>query len=90
MEGAIRLRCEEARANIHFHLDGDDHPHAHRAREHASSCVYCERHLLELREVERRLMALPLQAAPAGLRDRVLAAVRDLPQKPPLRDGRLQ
>lgn len=84
------MTCEEARTSMHFHLDGDDHRHARSAREHATSCVHCERHLLDLKEVERHLTALPAHAAPTGLKSRILAAVRDLPQKPPLRELRVQ
>lgn len=88
--GAVHVTCEEARTSIHFHLDGDDHVHVRRACEHTAACVQCERHLLDLREVEEGLKGLVRYAAPAGLKERILAVVKDRPQKQPLRGFQFQ
>lgn len=87
-KGAIAVTCEEARTHIHFHLDGDDHPHVKRAQLHTAACVQCGEHMYDLKEVEVRLQGLRRYAAPAGLRESVLAMVRDVPQKRPLAERR--
>ncbi len=79
------MTCDEARTSMHFHLDGDDHLHVQNARRHTASCMHCERHMLDLQEVEDRLRTLKRYAAPADLKERILLAVRDTTQKRPLR-----
>jgi|GEM_PF-5962725 len=79
------MTCEEARTSMHFHLDGDDHLHVKNARQHTASCIQCERHILDLQEVEDRLRSLQRYAAPVDLKERILLAVRDTTQKRPLR-----
>lgn len=81
------MTCEEARTSMHYHFDGDDHQHVRNARAHAATCAHCERHVTELEVVERELKSLRKYAAPPGLRDRILDAVRAVPQKRPLRSG---
>ena len=78
------MTCEEARTSMHFHLDGDEHLHVKKARAHTATCIYCERHVLDLQEVEQGLRSMARYAAPQGLRKRILEAVIDLPQKRPL------
>ncbi len=78
------MTCDEARTSIHFHLDGDEHHHVQRAREHARGCVHCERHLLDLEEVERALKGLKRYAAPPDLKEHIMRAVSQASQKRPL------
>lgn len=78
------MTCDEARTSIHFHLDGDDHHHVQRAREHTRECGRCEQNLLDLQEVERALRGMPRYAAPADLKARIIQTVSELPQKRPL------
>ena len=78
------MTCDEARTSIHFHLDGDDHHHVQRAREHTHACIRCEQNLLDLQEVERALRDMKRYAAPADLKARIIQAVSERPQKRPL------
>ncbi|MCY0874869.1 MAG: hypothetical protein OWT28_01080 [Firmicutes bacterium] len=79
------MTCEEAQRSMHYHFDGDDHLHVRKARAHAASCTDCGRHVMDLEMVEQGLRSLQKFAAPPGLRDRILEAVREVPQKRPLR-----
>lgn len=79
------MTCEEARTSMHYHLDGDDHLHVKKARVHTASCAHCERHVMDLQRVEYGLQSLQKFSAPSGLRDRILEAVKEVPQKRPLR-----
>lgn len=78
------MTCEEARASMHFHLDGDEHLHVERARVHTAGCMHCERHVRALIEVEQELKRLKRYAAPSGLTERILQSVQGIPQKRPL------
>lgn len=75
------MTCEEARTSMHFHLDGDDHLHVKKARAHTASCMHCERHVLDLKEVEEGLWSLKRYQAPQGLRERIVQSVMGTPQK---------
>ena len=82
------MTCEEARVNMHFHLDGEDYPHVQKAREHTASCVHCGQFYSDLLEVEQNLRSLPRYSAPPALMKNVLDAITGLTQKQP--QGRMR
>lgn len=82
------MRCDEAHELLSDHLNGAlPAAEADALSSHLEGCDACRRELADLRWVTALMQGLPAEPVPAGLGDRLHAALAALPDEAPLQTG---